>query len=255
MQQTVLLIHSGGFTSRQWRKLAAMLSSDFNVLAPDLLGYGAERWPDGEPFHFRQDLAYLESMLDGGSAAHLVGHSYGGLLALQIAIRRPELVRSLAIYDPVAFGILDDGDAADAMARKALDLVPDRWNRDESGADEQWLRGFVEWWNGEGAWERMGEDTRSAFRSMGWKVFQEARSLIADRTTFETFATIAVPTLLLGGGESPSAERRVVERLGEALPHSTLRFFPGVGHMGPISHAAIVNEAIADHIHRAAAEK
>jgi pimeloyl-ACP methyl ester carboxylesterase len=255
MQQTVLLIHSGGFTSRQWRRLAAMLSPDFNVLAPDLLGYGAERWPDGEPFHFRQDLAYLESMLDGGSAAHLVGHSYGGLLALQIALRRPDLVRSLALYDPVAFGILDDGDVADAEARKVLDLVPDQWNRDESGADQAWLRGFVEWWNGDGAWDRMGDDAKNAFLSTGWKVFQEARSLIADRTSFAAWSTISVPSLILGGAESPRAERRVVERLGEALPHSTVRFFDGVGHMGPISHAAIVNEAIADHIRQASAEK
>jgi pimeloyl-ACP methyl ester carboxylesterase len=62
---TVLLVHSGGFTSRQWRKLAEGLAPRYRVLAPDLLGYGASGpWPDGEPFHFRQDLAFLESLLD-----------------------------------------------------------------------------------------------------------------------------------------------------------------------------------------------
>ncbi|HEX6161406.1 MAG TPA: alpha/beta hydrolase, partial [Thermoanaerobaculia bacterium] len=69
-----------------------------------------------------------------------------------------------------------------------------------------------------------------------------------DRTSRATYGTIAAPALLLGGARSPLTERRVVERLGEALPRSTTRFFEGVGHMGPISHAAIVNEAIAAHL-------
>src|SRR5688572_29961491 len=94
-QQTVVLIHSGGFTSRQWRKLGEALSSRFRVLAPDLLGYGETgAWPEGEPFHFRQDLDFLEALIDAdGEPVHLVGHSYGGFLALQLALRRPELVR------------------------------------------------------------------------------------------------------------------------------------------------------------------
>lgn len=247
--QTVLMIHSGGFTSRQWRKLGELLAPRFRVDAPDLLGYGERgAWPDGEPFHFRQDLDFLESRLteEGMGPAHLVGHSYGGFLALQLALRRPELVRSIAVYEPVAFGVLDE--RQDADAREALSLVKRAWVPDASGVDEAWLRSFVDWWNGAGAWERLNEETRAAFRSVGWKLFQEVMSLAADRTSRATYGTIAAPALLLGGARSPLTERRVVERLGEALPRSTTRFFEGVGHMGPISHAAIVNEAIAAHL-------
>ena len=243
-QQTVVLIHSGGFTSRQWRKLGERLAPDFRVLAPDLLGYGAEPWPDGKPFHFRQDLDYLESLI--GEPAHLVGHSYGGFLALQLALRRPELVRSIAAYEPVAFGILDEVEDAEALA--GLRRVKVTWEPDASGVDEEWLRMFVEWWNGAGAWDRLGDPTRAAFRSVGWKLFQEVMSLGADRTDRATYATIAVPTLLLGGELSPLTERRVVQRLAGALPNARLRLLDGVGHMGPISHAAIVNEAIAAHL-------
>jgi pimeloyl-ACP methyl ester carboxylesterase len=241
---TVVLIHSGGFTSRQWRKLAAAVASRSRVLAPDLLGYGeAGPWPAGEPFHFRQDLAFLESLLDG-EAVDLVGHSYGGFLALQLALRRPELVRSIAAYEPVAFGVLDETEDADAL--RGLALVKRDWEPDGRGVDEAWLRGFVEWWNGPGAWERLAEETRESFRVMGWKVFQEVISLAADRTSRATYATIGVPTLLLGGEQSPMTERRVIERFGAALPRATVRIFSGVGHMGPISHASLVNEAIVE---------
>lgn len=249
-KQRALLIHSGGFTSRQWRKLGETLAPDFDVLAPDLLGYGeSDRWPDGKPFHFRQDLDFLESLLaDDSEPLHLIGHSYGGFLALQLALRQPARVRSIAAYEPVAFGILDEREDADAYSQ--LRLVRQAWEPNENGVDEDWLRAFIEWWNGPGTWNRMGEETRAAFRTMGWKVFQEVMSLAADKTKRATYATITAPTLILGGANSPLAERRVVAKLGAALPHAAMRLFPGIGHMGPISHAAIVNEAIAEFLRR-----
>jgi pimeloyl-ACP methyl ester carboxylesterase len=248
-KQTALLVHSGGFTSRQWRKLGEALAPQFQVLAPDLIGYGeAGAWPSGKPFHFSQDIAFLEALLDanGNGAAHLVGHSYGGFLALQLALRRPELVRSIAVYEPVAFGILDEVDDADAL--DAIRLVRREWTPDASGADEGWLRDFVDWWNGAGAWQRLNDETRASMSAVGWKVFQEVVTLAADRTDRATYATITVPTLILGGEKTPLAERRVVEKLGAALPDASARLFPGVGHMGPISHASLVNEAIAAHL-------
>jgi pimeloyl-ACP methyl ester carboxylesterase len=247
-KQTVILVHSGGFTSRQWRKLSELLAPDYRVLVPDLLGYGAAGpWPDREPFHYRQDLAFLESLIgEESDPVHVVGHSYGGFLALQLALARPELVRSIAVYDPVAFGILDE--VEDAEALRALEGVRRQWEPDASGADEAWLTAFVDWWNGAGAWTRLPEETRAAFRALGWKVFQEVMSLTADRTDRATYATITAPTLVMGGADSPPTERRVVEKLGAALPHATVQFFAGSGHMGPISRAALVNAAIAAHL-------
>ncbi|HEU4889507.1 MAG TPA: alpha/beta hydrolase, partial [Thermoanaerobaculia bacterium] len=207
-------------------------------------GYGAgDPWPEGKPFHFQQDVAFLESILDeSGEPAHLVGHSYGGFLALKLALQRPELVRSIAVYEPVAFGILDE--VEDADVRSDLSLVRQQWEPDAGGADEAWLRDFVDWWNGAGSWARLAEETRASMRAVGWKVFQEVITLVADRTDRATYATIDVPTLVMAGEKTQLAERRVVEKLGAALPHATARVFPGMGHMGPISHAAIVNEAI-----------
>ncbi|HEX8619705.1 MAG TPA: alpha/beta hydrolase [Thermoanaerobaculia bacterium] len=247
-EPAVLLIHSGGFTSRQWRKLAELLSPDHRVIAPDLLGYGASgAWPDGEPFHFRQDVDLLASLLD--EPAHLVGHSYGGFLALQLALAHPRLVRSIAVYEPVAFGILDE--VEDADARAALGLIKRSWDRDESGVDEAWLAAFVDWWNGAGAWVHLPEETKGAFRSVGWKLFQEVMTLGADQTNRATYGTITVPTLILGGATSPLAERRVVEKLGAALPRGRAHFFDNVGHMGPITHAPLVNAAIVEHVRAA----
>jgi pimeloyl-ACP methyl ester carboxylesterase len=240
---TALLIHSGGFTSRQWRKLGELLAAKHRVLAPDLLGYGSAPWPVGKPFHFRDDVAMLATLLD--EPAHVIGHSYGGLLALQLAIARPELVHSIAAYEPVAFGILDE--PVDAPARDAIAELR-AYRPDDDGVDEGWLAGFIDWWNGEGSWLRLAPEAKHAFRAVGWKLSQEVASLVADRTDRAGYSTIAVPTLLLGGGRSPPAERRVLEKLAQALPDATLRVFPELGHMGPITHAALINPVIVAHV-------
>jgi pimeloyl-ACP methyl ester carboxylesterase len=236
----VLMIHSGGFTSRQWRKLGEKLTPAYEVIAPDLLGYATSGpWPEGAPFHYRQDVEHLAQRLGDREPAHVVGHSYGGFLALLFALAYPARVRSLALYEPVAFGILDEDSPEDIAARADLARLDMTWDGDG------WLSRFVEWWQGAGAWQAMGEETRAAFRAVGWKVHEEVATLVTDPTDRAGYAAIAVPTLLLGGERTPLAERRMIAKLAAAIPRATLRVFPGLGHMGPITHAALVNDAIA----------
>ena len=224
------MLHSGGFTSRQWRKLADALAPTQRVVAPDLTGYGARpRWPVGTPFHFQTDVDVVAELM--AEPMHVVGHSYGGLIALQLALQHPGRVRSLSLYEPVAFGILDEP----IPAFPAFDH-PDVW-----------LAAFVDWWNGPGAWQKLPPDTQAAFRDVGWKLSEEVRSLMADRTGAR-YAQIQQPTLLLGGGKTPAPERRVLEALAVTLPHATLRIFPELGHMGPITAAGVVNAAIVEHV-------
>lgn len=244
----VICLHSGGFTSRQWKRLAAELAATHRVLTPDLIGYGAEPWPAGKPFHYQQDVDAIVALVrteivDHGAPPHLVGHSYGGFLAAHVA--RVEPVKSLALYEPVTFSLLDRERDADAFAGLSRTLD---WKPDATGVDEAWLASFVDWWNGRGAWQMMPAPTRDAFKAVGWKVFEEVRTLIADDTGAAGFSTITAPLLVMGGALSPLPERRVVERLASIVPHGTLRIFDGAGHMGPITHAPLVNQAIAAHI-------
>lgn len=236
-----LLLHSGGLSARQWRRLGEALAPTHEVLAPDLIGYGAAGvYPIGQPFHFRQDVARLVELVGDGEPVDIVGHSYGGLLALQLSLAQPARVRSLALYEPVAFGVLDG--PGDAEAHAALEAFEPY--RAGPEPDTAWLTAFVDWWNGPGAWTALAEPVRASFRAVGWKLSEEVTSLIADRTSSATYATITAPTLLLGGDRSPAAERRTLERLAASLPNATLTLFPGLGHMGPISHGALVDAAI-----------
>ena len=244
----VLMLHSGGFTSRQWRRLAETLAPTHPVVLPDFIGYGKSApLPAGRPFTFREDLAMIEALaVEIGRPMHVVGHSYGGFLGMRLALDLPAMVLSLALYEPVSFGIVDERIDADGELARMRAITQAEV---ESGSvSDGWLEGFVDWWNGAGAWKGMNDETRGAFRQVSWKLIQEVQSLTGDDTTLSSYATIAVPTLFLAGERSPSVERRVVDALAAALPKAILQRFAGAGHMAPITHAGPVNEAIVRHI-------
>jgi pimeloyl-ACP methyl ester carboxylesterase len=246
----VVLLHSGGLTSRQWRRLAEALAASRQVVLPDFLGYGGSTpWPVGEGFDFQLDVDAIVMLVDALEApVDLVGHSYGGLIAAHVARRRPAMVRSLAMYEPVMFSVLDGGAAEDEAARRELAELDMSYAADTSGVDERWLSSFVGWWNGAGAWEGLDEAVRASFRQVAWKLHQEVASLARDTTGRPGFASIGAPTLLLGGELTRPVEKRVLTVLERTLPNARLHYIPGAGHMGPMTHGAAVNEAIVQHI-------
>lgn len=242
----VVLLHSHGLSSRQWRRLGGELGGrGMRVVAVDLTGHGAsEAWPEPRPFSFELDVERVTEIV-AAHPAHLVGHSYGGLIALHVARLAPRSVRTLSLYDPVAFGVLDpvaDRDAWDILGR--LDLA---WDE-----RERWLRTFVEFWSGPGAWQALREEARDEFRRVAWVVREGVRTLTLDRTPLSAYAELAVPTRLVTGERSPLPARRVIERLAEVLPEARHDVVAGAGHMGPITHASDVNRLVIAQLERTA---
>lgn len=246
----VVLLHSSGMSSRQWGRLSDLLGRTHHVVAPDLLGSGANPpWPPDRLFDLSEDVDAIEALVHGlGRSVHVVGHSYGGLLALKLARRDPSRIRSLSVYDPVAFGVLHAANDIPGLADLARAGSHPVFTDFANGGNDAWFEVFVDYWNGPGAWRGMTQAGRESFLRVGRKVFFEVWSLMHDRTPASAYASIAAPTLLLGGEASPPAARRVIAILGETLPRGRVLLTPGAGHMGPLTHAAFVNEAIVAHI-------
>ena len=106
----VVCIHSNASTSSQWRALMDRLAPSHHVLAPDSLGAGkSPPWPADRVAMLADEVALLEPVFGAaGSPFFLVGHSYGGAVALLAALARPERVRALVVYEPTMFTLLEE---------------------------------------------------------------------------------------------------------------------------------------------------
>ncbi|MBS2024508.1 MAG: alpha/beta hydrolase [Deltaproteobacteria bacterium] len=244
----VMLLHSSGLAGRQFRSVETELRKRGLVtLAPDLIGHGTTPpWPNDQPYDFERDLELLERHLQRAvKPFHLVGHSFGGMLALKLALRDPARVASLSLYDPVAFGLLDR--EKDPEWKDDLGRVKFGWGQ-TAEEQEEWMAGFVGYWSGRGAWGFMRPEAQRDFARAGRAMHDGARALVNDTTPASAYAKLDMPALLMTGPLTPPAERKVMQKLAATLPKARLVVFPGAGHMGPLTHALDVNAAIVDQI-------
>jgi 3-oxoadipate enol-lactonase len=102
----VVLVHAGIADARMWDPLTPALSADHRVIRYDLRGYGRSLLPAGDFSHV-DDLATVVTAL-AEEPVHLVGASLGGRVALDLALARPDLVRSLALLGAVVSGFEPD---------------------------------------------------------------------------------------------------------------------------------------------------
>jgi pimeloyl-ACP methyl ester carboxylesterase len=241
--EPVVLLHSSGFSGRQWKRLAGeLVTRGYRAVVPDLTGHGqSEAWPEPRPFTFRVDVERVAAIVRETGGAHVVAHSYGGLVALHAALAEPAAVRSLALFDPVAFAVLDP--VADDDARRVLSGLDLAWDD-----PERWLRTFVDFWGGDGAWAGLREPVRVEFRRIGWVVSQGVASLMTDPTPLATYRALAMPVRLMTGELSPVPAQRVDRHLAGALANGRLDVIAGAGHLAPVTDPAEVNRRVLEMI-------
>ncbi len=104
-ERSVLLAHGAGSSRATWKDVIPVLARDSSVYAPDLIGFGDA--PRRDFPHTPEYMAeYLVGFMDsvGIEKAALVGHSLGGRVCLEVALRHPERVSGLALEASMGFG-------------------------------------------------------------------------------------------------------------------------------------------------------
>ncbi len=238
----VLLLHSSQSTSGQWRALQAELNDDFDVLAIDLLGYGKAPKPevdDPDSFRLADEIPRIVASVRAAGQdqpVHLIGHSYGAALALKIAREQQIPVRSLTLFEPVAFHILD----TDEPARQEIDSIADQMHQADAEAA---TRAFVDYWNQPGYFDALPERIRQGMLRQADKVTMDFAALMGEPCTAEDYRRVQVPTLLLSGAFSRQSAQQVAERLKQVLPQVETETL-ACGHMGPVTAPQLVNPRI-----------
>lgn len=249
----VLCLHGSLGASRQWRGLAAHLSTRHRVLAADLLGYaGEEEWSPGAPLQLEDEIKpLLPTLRSVRQPVHLVGHSFGGAVALRLALQYPDLVRSITLFEPVCFGLLLARDYAANSTSELRGYADTVVLLSQHSAFHAAGRCFVDYWNGRGSWDDLAPERQARLARRMPKVAAEWGAVFTDNLHDAELAGLRMPITLMCGMATATPARRVVELLEAMLPQATTYYVPGVGHMGPFTHAEKFNRTVAKILHNA----
>jgi pimeloyl-ACP methyl ester carboxylesterase len=230
----VVLVHGSVANGRAtWRSVLAPLAERFEVVVLDRPGFPPH--PEPEAVDFEEHARLVADVLE--PPAHLVGHSYGGVIALLAAARNPEAVRSLAVLEPPTFGVARGQPAVEEyVERSSVQLAS---SRDDP---EAYLRSFL---------ELVGSSLPPQRPSPG--LIQGARTLMLERPPWE--AEIPLPALraapfpkLVVSGAHHEAFEVVCDVLTRRL-RAQRAVLPGSGHSLP--RAPGCAELLADFLARA----
>jgi len=247
---TVICLHSSGGTGGQWAALRALLEPDANVVTPDLIGHGAgPGWHGRDADIVASDAARITCLAEAAPArVHLVGHSYGAAVALRVALHHPERVASVAVYEPVAFRLLFDCEGLERTSAEVVAVAEAMRRRLDAGAATAAAEGFVDYWGGPGAWQRLPAPQQAAIAGRMRVVVGHFAGLAHDVPRLGDYASLRAPVLVLAGSRTRAPVRWITALLRTVLPNAAFETLPGLGHMGPLTHASMVAQRIADFV-------
>jgi 3-oxoadipate enol-lactonase len=211
----VLFLHAGGMDGRMWRPLAERIEDRYWVIVPDLRGHGTTPLPP-EPFSNVDDvLAVLDDLKIERAA--VVGASFGGRVALQLATAAPDRVNALVLMAS-SLDIDDWSPEIQEFRAREDELVE---ARDIDGAVEL----NVGTWIREPQTEELAiEMVRRAFElQVGVEVLE--RELPID------LASITAPTLAISGGLDFADFARIADRIAAEVPGAQRAEVPDAGHL------------------------
>jgi len=183
-------------------------------------------------------------VLEAAGGGHLIGHSYGAAVALQLASAAPALVHSLAVYEPVVFRLLADHAPGSAGAREAFELGTGVWEQVHQSHLAEAAALFVDYWSGPGTWQAMPAERRQAVAARMPLIDQQFRALMQAPLPAAALARLDMPLLCLHGTRSTGAARQMATLLQALLPQGRHEALDGLGHMAPVTHALGVNHRL-----------
>ncbi len=221
----VVLLHSAIGDSRLWWRQAEALAPSFDVVAPDLPGFGETPLPE-EPF------SYVDSVVPYLPAA-VVGNSFGGMVALRTALAHPTLVSKLVLVD------------AGVPAWDWSEEVRGYWAAEEAAFEagdldaatqvtlDFWLRP-----------EHHDEVRPQQLRVYELQSAHEEPELLWPE--LPPLSTLTVPTLVVVGDDDKADFRAIAQHLAEQIPDAELAVVAGAGHLVGLDQPEELNALLLD---------
>jgi len=225
------------------------LADKFRVIACDMSSSGkSPATSPGVKYTLDREVTFLGPVFHAaGDSFHLVGHSFGGAVALKAALRHRGRVQSLTLFEPTLFALLVSSVPESPATREILshtESTADLADLADLGGHEAAAQEFVDYWFENGAWAAMREEVRADILGRMGLLRQRWDALLRDPVLLSDVASIDIPVLYLTAQKSNVPTRLLGQLLIEALPRVRTIEIEGLGHMAPLSHPDRVNPLI-----------
>ncbi len=258
----IVFLHATGFNARTYRAMLAPLGERFSVWAMDLRGHGrttlpAKRWGYTSWRRHRDDvIALLEKHT--GAPVTLAGHSMGGTTALLVAARRPDLVASLALIDPVILPLgryaMMELPLAPFFMRHTLQLARNTGKRRATFPSRE---SAVDAFNGRGVFKTFPremiedyvadgliENDKGGFKLACAPAFEAATFAAQRNHVWSKFRRLSCPIVALRAEKHSTFFADAAHRLASVRPSARIAIVDGSGHMLPMERPDRVRAAI-----------
>lgn len=239
-----MLIHCSLAHSGAWAGVAKELSDALYLQAFDLPGHGRSGEWDPAIDIVDQTISMALRLVEG-KEIDLIGHSFGAVVCLRMALERPDLVRSLVLFEPVFFAAAKaDGFDTDAPFANFSDAIT-------ANQPHEAARHFIKLWGAGERWEDIPEPQREALAARIHLIVAAEPALHKDNGgILDTgkLEALNVPVLFMQGTNSPPVVTAINKALAARLSNASAVSIPSAGHMGPVTHSQDVAREIRTHL-------
>lgn len=246
----VVLIPPGASPASAWRRVTEILSPDFECLAINPSGYAkTESFVADRPMTLADEAEAAMALIGEQTGdVHLVGHSYGGAVAINMAFAHANRFKTLTLIEPAAYPMLRQAGAlylAEAVERVNHTFI----QRVRAGRNEEAFRDYFDYYNGgPGNWDALSDAARQSLLSRSRAVAAALAAVHAADGNLENLEGLTMPVLVVAGAETDRVHARlsvvIAERTTEAFPD----LIPGAGHMCSLTHPAELASLLCNHL-------
>lgn len=240
----VVALHCALGRAASWKQYGAMFNSEITLKAPDWPGHGKSApWQDTGLM--RMTARDIVAELVGDEPVDLVGHSYGGMVALEYAARNPEKVRSLTLIEPIYLAVAGEDDRP--VLDDYLAQMQPHFDALAEGRNKEAAEIFMDIWGGGTRLADLPEPAQVGLSHQipvvdACKPGDETG--VEERDTLARLSSLDMPMTMIYGEKTLPVVKTVMTGLKARMPHAALVEVADAAHMAPMTHSKEISEQL-----------
>lgn len=247
----LVLLPPGASRATAWRGVMERLSGKFHCIAIDVTGFGGtDGWNHDRALSLDDETGAIAAVIENvpeasGGPVHLAGHSYGGAIALRLAVTRKVPLASLTLIEPAPYPILAEA-GEDELFEEAASINLGFIEAVKEGKSAAAFERYIDYYtDGPDAWSAFNDNARARLLQSAPNVARALAAVHADEMSRADLAALTLPAQLIHGALTSRPHARLCEIIAETIPGAGLCVVEDAGHMLTLTHPGAVAPLIA----------